>query len=415
MEDQVCAKQHHHRQQKKPGIRSKFAWCDLLASAIISTCPRETRRNALGLWFYWHSRFAGTHLKPPVCGHFGTAWGRPRATGLSLACSLCARVQAPPSGDDHCLLQVFDASGTNVALRRPCTASSGYGDSSGNPSNAVDGVASARPHPAEFHSSPIKLWRWRLVGGDLGHACDVRRVVFNRGDFCEHRIIWGRAVSAEPLARTQCSRRARLTARRARRRRRLSSERPRWQSPSSWCRRAARCRAPVTRATYGSGDVAADVTGLCAGVRWRAAWCCRSRTWRSAATRPGVVKELRVSYTDGGSVSGGGGSAGSGVSCGRVSRAPRQHRHFFLGRRGAGEHELVREARVPGERALAACPWKEFKNADGQTYYYNAESKASVWGRAARAEGAQGEARVGSARAHGGDRRWRRACDEYQQ
>jgi Farnesoic acid 0-methyl transferase len=105
------------------------------------------------------------------------------------------RVQAPPEGDNALQisqLQVFDASGTNVALRRPCSTNSSYGDSSGNPANAVDGEAYARPHPAEFHSGNAAGdggpggW-WEV---DLGRCCDVCRIVFfNRDDCCEHRII----------------------------------------------------------------------------------------------------------------------------------------------------------------------------------------------------------------------------------
>jgi F5/8 type C domain len=105
------------------------------------------------------------------------------ATGVNFV-----RIEAPGPGSSdgghHFLrisqVEVFDASGTNVARGRPCSASSFFGDASGNPHNAVDGEARARPHPMEFCSANAHSDWWEV---DLGGPVHVDRVVyFNRND-----------------------------------------------------------------------------------------------------------------------------------------------------------------------------------------------------------------------------------------
>jgi len=101
------------------------------------------------------------------------------------------RVKAPSAGDawlQIAQLQVFDVSGTNVALRKPATASSRYAGTS-DPQTAVDGDANPRSYPSIFHSNEGAGGWWMV---DLGANFNVRRVVYyNRRDCCSNRMNGG--------------------------------------------------------------------------------------------------------------------------------------------------------------------------------------------------------------------------------
>ena len=115
---------------------------------------------------------------------------------------------------------MFDVSGTNVALRKPATASSRYAGAfvlqrllprrfcdigsrthfprfcsvtrcagTSDPQTAVDGDANPRSYPSIFHSNEGAGGWWMV---DLGANFNVRRVVYyNRRDCCSNRMNGG--------------------------------------------------------------------------------------------------------------------------------------------------------------------------------------------------------------------------------
>ena len=81
-------------------------------------------------------------------------------------------------------LQVFDAFGRNVAQGKNASASSVWPIDGVSVLTPLDGVASTRAHPNEFHSYSTGDW-WMV---DLGATIEVASIVyFNRADCCQAR------------------------------------------------------------------------------------------------------------------------------------------------------------------------------------------------------------------------------------
>jgi pre-mRNA-processing factor 40 len=57
---------------------------------------------------------------------------------------------------------------------------------------------------------------------------------------------------------------------------------------------------------------------------------------------------------------------------------PEGRKYYFNKETKASAWEKPDELKSPEERAIAACPWKEYTT-DGRKYYYNTITKQSEW------------------------------------
>ena len=86
-------------------------------------------------------------------------------------------------------IQVFNVYDVNVALRKPTRATSTWanGADGATSDKAVDGVASNRSHPGEYHAGSVDPYNtyWEV---DLKTTEEIAYIVyFNRRDCCQHR------------------------------------------------------------------------------------------------------------------------------------------------------------------------------------------------------------------------------------